>query len=76
MDRPSDLAQLQQLALQTMPPGPYFCILCGNPPHYVGVGRVDGRAWGYHICTACLTPDYVARVVRHIRGELLRRRRN
>ena len=70
MQKPSARERLRQLAIQTMPPGPYACILCKKPPNWMGVGRVDGRDWGYPICENCVRkPDYVARVVRHIRNE-------
>ena len=68
--------RLRQLALQTMPPGPYACILCQQPPDWMGVGRVDGRDWGYHICQQCAKTDYMPAVTSKIRAWTLARRHN
>lgn len=76
MQPPEDREQLRQLALASMPPGPYFCVLCGGPPDRLGAGRVDGVLMGYCLCQRCVKPGYVEHVIAKIRAARLLRRRN
>ena len=76
MDAHAAREQLRQLALAQKPAGPLWCVLCHGPADHMGVGTVDDTIMAYGICLSCWTPDYAARVVRKMRRERLRRRRN
>ena len=76
MQRLSALEQLRRRVFATMPPPPYFCILCGSTPMCVGAGAVDGIDMAYFLCEPCAQRDYMPAVIAKIRSWRLSRQHN